>query len=171
MSQGKMPIGTEMPPIVSIVGKSGAGKTTFIEKLIPELKRRGYRVGVIKHAFHRFEFDRQGKDSWRHKAAGADAVLVSAPGSIVLVKDGQGESLDQLQGYLQEMDLILTEGFKQENKPRIEIFRKERHAQPLSEGNVNLVALVTDADLNWKVPTFGLEDVKGVADLIEERFL
>lgn len=160
-----------MPPILSIVGKSGAGKTTFIEKLIPELKRRGYRIGVIKHAFHEFVFDRPGKDSWRHKAAGADGVLVAAPGTVVMVKDGPEETLDELQGYFKEMDLILTEGFKQGNKPRIEIFRKERHRQPLSEGNANLVALVTDAEIKWPVPTFGLEDVKGVADLIEKRFL
>ena len=67
-----------MPPVISIVGKSKSGKTTLIEKLIPELKKRGYKIGIIKHAFHELEFDKKGKDSWRHKAAGAETVMVSS---------------------------------------------------------------------------------------------
>lgn len=160
-----------MPPIISVVGKSESGKTTLIEKLIPELKRRGYRIGVIKHAFHEFAFDKPGKDSWRLKAAGAETVLVAAPGSIVMVKSEHGETLDELAGYFQDMDLILTEGFKHGDKPQIEVFRKERHVQPLSVGNSNRVALVTDADIQLNVPTFGMEDVVPLADLIEEKFL
>jgi len=160
-----------MPPIISIVGKSESGKTTLMEKLIPELKRRGYRIGVIKHAFHEFAFDKPGKDSWRHKAAGAETVLVAAPGSIIMVKDGQGETLDELGEYFRDMDLVLTEGFKHENKPQIEVFRRERHQQPLSNGNPRLVALVTDAGIDRDVPTFGLEDIVPLADLIEDKFL
>jgi len=160
-----------MPPIISIVGKSESGKTTLIEKLIPELKRRGYRIGVIKHAFHEFEFDKPGKDSWRHRAAGADTVLVAAPGSIVMVKNAQGETLNELEGYFRDMDLVLTEGFKHGHKPQIEIFRKERHQHPLSAGNSNLVALVTNADIDLKVPKFGLEDIVPLVDLIEDKFL
>lgn len=160
-----------MPPIISIVGKSESGKTTLMEKLIPELKRRGYRIGVIKHAFHEFAFDKPGKDSWRHKAAGAETVLVAAPGSIIMVKDGQGETLDELGEYFRDMDLVLTEGFKHENKPQIEVFRRERHQQPLSNGNPRLVALVTDAGVDRDVPTFGLEDIVPLADLIEDKFL
>jgi len=160
-----------MPPIISIVGKSESGKTTLIEKLIPELKKRGYRIGVIKHAFHEFAFDKPGKDSWRHKAAGADTVLVAAPGSIIMIKNGQGETLDELEEYFRDMDLVLTEGFKHGNKPQIEVFRKERHQQPLSAGNSRLVALVTNADIDLDVPTFGLEDIVPLADLIEDKFL
>jgi len=160
-----------MPPIISIVGKSESGKTTLMEKLIPELKRRGYRIGVIKHAFHEFAFDKPGKDSWRHKAAGAETVLVAAPGSIIMVKDGQGETLDELGAYFRDMDLVLTEGFKHENKPQIEVFRKERHQQPLSNANPRLVALVTDAGIEMDVPTFGLEEIVPLADLIEDKFL
>lgn len=160
-----------MPPIVSIVGQSESGKTTLIEKLIKELKRRGYRIGVIKHAFHEFVFDKPGKDSWRFKAAGAETVLVSAPDSIVMVKNGEVLDLDELAGYFQDMDLILTEGFKHGDKPRIEVFRKERHQQPLSANNSNLIALVTNADIHLNVPTFGLEDVVPLADLVENKFL
>jgi molybdopterin-guanine dinucleotide biosynthesis protein B len=153
------------------VGKSESGKTTLIEKLIPELKKRGYRIGVIKHAFHEFAFDKPGKDSWRHKAAGADTVLVAGPASIIMVKTGQGETLDELEVYFRDMDLVLTEGFKHDNKPQIEVFRKERHQQPLSAGKSQLVAFVTNADIDLDVPTFGLEDIVPLADLIEDKFL
>ena len=160
-----------MPPIISIVGKSESGKTTLIEKLIPELSRRGYRIGVIKHASHGFAIDRPGKDSWRIKAAGAEAVLVAAPDSIVLVKNSPELTLDELAGYFRDMDLILTEGFKREHKPKIEIFRKERHRQPLSPESPDRVALVTNADIKVEAPIFGLEEVIPLADLIEEKFL
>lgn len=160
-----------MLPIISIVGKSESGKTTLIEKLIPVLKSRGYRIGTLKHAFHKLEIDKKGKDSWRHKKAGAETVVVSSPGTVVMVKDSREESLDDLCSYFQGVDLLIIEGFKNENKPRIEVFRRANHDKPLSEGNQNLVALVTDADLDLKVPTFGLEDVNSLADLIEKKFL
>ena len=160
-----------MPPVISIVGKSKSGKTTLIEKLIPELKRRGYKIGIIKHAFHEFEIDKKGKDSWRHKAAGAETVLVSSPRIITMVKDFQGETLDELEIYFQDMDLIITEGFKKENKPQIEVFRTTQHDTPLSPGNHNLIAMVTDANVNLKVPKFGLDEVEALANLIENKFL
>ncbi|MFC1798994.1 molybdopterin-guanine dinucleotide biosynthesis protein B [Thermodesulfobacteriota bacterium] len=160
-----------MPPIISIVGKSESGKTTLIEKLIPVLRSRGYRVGILKHAFHKLEIDKKGKDSWRHKNAGAETVVVSAPGTIVMVKDSREESIDALNEYFQDMDLVITEGFKNENKPRIEVFRQANNDTPISNGNHNLIALVTDADVDIKIPVFGLEDVKPLADLIEKKFL
>jgi molybdopterin-guanine dinucleotide biosynthesis protein B len=160
-----------MPPILSVVGKSKSGKTTLIEKLIPELKNRGYRVGIIKHAFHEFEIDKKGKDSWRHKAAGAETVVVSSPRTITMVRDFQGETLDDLERYFQDVDLIITEGFKKENKPQIEIFRKAKHDTPLSLGNHNLIAMVTDSELDLNVPILGLDEVKALANLIEQKFL
>jgi molybdopterin-guanine dinucleotide biosynthesis protein B len=160
-----------MPPVISIVGKSKSGKTTLIEKLIPELKRRGYKIGIIKHAFHEFEIDKKGKDSWRHKAAGAETVMVSSPRIITMVKDFQGETLDELETYFQNMDLIITEGFKKENKPQIEVFRKAQHETPLLPGNHNLFAMVTDADIHLEVPKFGLDEIEALANLIENKFL
>ena len=159
-----------MPPVISIVGKSKSGKTTLIEKLIPELKRRGYKIGIIKHAFHEFEIDKKGKDSWRHKAAGAETVVVASPRTITMVKDFQGETLDELETYFQDMDLIITEGFKKENKPQIEVFRKAKHDTPLSPGNNNLVAMVTDSDFKLEVPKFGLDEIEALATLIEKNF-
>ena len=158
-----------MPPIISVVGKSESGKTTLIEKLIPVLKKRGYRIGIIKHAFHDLELDKKGKDSWRHKAAGAETVMVAGPRSLIMVKETRDETLDTLKAYFADVDLIITEGFKREDKPQIEVYRKARHDAPLSAGNHNLIALVTDSDIDLKVPRFGLEDVDALADLIEKN--
>ena len=118
-----------MPPVLSIVGKSESGKTTLIEKLIPELKRRGFRVGIVKHAHHGFEIDRKGKDSYRHRKAGADAVMIASSGQIAMIKNGPGECLDDVIPYFDDVDLLLTEGFKGDHAPKIEIFRSQRHQQ------------------------------------------
>ncbi len=160
-----------MPQIISIVGKSGSGKTTLIEKLIPELKKRGYRIGIIKHAFHKFDIDRKGKDSWRHKAAGADTVIVASGESIAMMKDHHSERLDSFQTYFQDVDIIITEGYKRENKPKIEVFRATAHKTPLSQENNGLIALVTDTDTDLNVPRFGLEEIGRLADFIEEKYL
>jgi len=160
-----------MPPIISVVGKSRSGKTTLIEKLIPELQRRGYRIGTVKHAFHKFEMDQKGKDSWRHKAAGAATVIVVAQDTLAMVKDESLNSLDDLGKYFDDLDLVITEGFKQKNKPKIEVCRAARNTEPLCRDNRDLIALVTDLKINLNVPAFGLEDIKGLADLIEKTFL
>jgi len=160
-----------VPPIISVVGKSRSGKTTLIEKLIPELKRRGYRIGTVKHAFHKFEMDKKGKDSWRHKAAGAATVIVVAQDTLAMVKDESLNSLNDLEKYFDDMDLVITEGFKQKNKPKIEVCRAARNTEPLCRDNRDLIALVTDLKINLNVPAFGLEDIKGLADLIEKTFL
>jgi molybdopterin-guanine dinucleotide biosynthesis protein B len=160
-----------MPPIISVVGKSDSGKTTLIEKLIPELKKRGYRIAVLKHAFHQFDMDKEGKDSWRHKAAGADTVIVASPGRIAMVKDDDFGTLDSLASYFQDMDIVITEGYKREHKPKIEVFRAAAHKEPLCRGNSDLIALVTDSDIDLNVPRFGLEDIKALADFIEKAYL
>ena len=160
------------PPIVSIVGKSNSGKTTLIERLIPALKARGYRIATIKHAGHAFDVDRPGKDSHRHKAAGAAAVMVASAGRIALVKDVIEPSLDDLAAYLQDADLIITEGYKRADKPKIEICRRQRSPAPLCLDDPNLVALVTDAaGATGTAPVFGLDDIEALADFLESRFL
>ena len=160
-----------MPPIISIVGKSGSGKTTLIEKIIPELKKRGHKIGTVKHAYHGFDIDQKGKDSWRHKEAGADMVIVASPGKIAMVKDVNSESLECLEEYFHDMGIIIVEGYKRENKPKIEIFRSSTHKKPLCKEDNNLIALVTDANIDLKVPKFGLEETDSLADFIEEKFL
>jgi len=160
-----------MPAMISVVGTSDVGKTTLIEKLIPELKRRGYRIGVVKHAHHGFHIDQKGKDSWRHKSAGADTVMVASPGRIAMVKDNPYEGLDSLEKYFEDMDLVITEGYKKADKPKIEVLRKSISAFPVCQENDHLFALVTDSDINAGVPKFEFDDIKSLADLIEKKYL
>lgn len=163
-----------MPNIISIVGKSGSGKTTFIEKLVPVLKSRGYRVGTIKHTHHRIDMDKKGKDSWRHRQAGADATILASPNAVAILKNEECDSLDNLEHHLRDMDIILTEGYKRENRPKIEIIRAATNKGPIFEksGNPsNLIAAVTDLGLETDVPVFGLEEVEKLADFLESRYL
>jgi molybdopterin-guanine dinucleotide biosynthesis protein B len=156
-----------MPPVITIVGHSNSGKTTLIEKLIPELKRRGYRVGTIKHTHHGFSMDQKGKDTYRHRAAGADAVLAASPGQIALVKSMPDVSLDNLLAFFQEMDIVLVEGFKQDKKPKIEVFRSQIHQTPLFPEDDLLVAVVTDSPYSARVPVFQFKDIRAICDVIE----
>ena len=160
-----------MPPIISIVGKSGSGKTTLLEKLIAELKKRGYKIGTIKHAPGKFDIDEKGKDSWRHRQAGADTVVVASIGKIAMMKNEDHATLDDLEKYFPDMDIIITEGFKKENKLKIEVFRAERHRKPLCPGDSNLIAFVTNTQQKLPVPTFGLEETQELADFIEKKYL
>ncbi|MBW1888238.1 MAG: molybdopterin-guanine dinucleotide biosynthesis protein B, partial [Deltaproteobacteria bacterium] len=160
-----------MPSIVSIVGKSGAGKTTLMEKLIPELKRMGLRVGTIKHDVHGFELDHPGKDSWRHKQAGSATTIISSLHKIGMVMDvDHDHTLDELAPFLSGVDIILSEGYKRENKPKVEIFRKEIHNSPLCLDDGNLIALMTNADIDPGVPRFSTGDINGLADFLIQYF-
>lgn len=160
-----------MPQIISIVGRSQSGKTTLIEKLIPELKRRGYTIGTIKHSHHIFDFDKTGKDSWRHKDAGADTVIIASPGKVAMVKNDDQGTLDGLLKFFDDMDLVITEGYKKEDKPKIEVVRAARHKNILLKADRHLVAVVSDIDFKLKVPVFDLEDIDGLANFIEENYL
>ena len=158
-------------PIVSVVGKSGSGKTTFLEKLLPELKRRGYRMATVKHDTHGFDIDHPGKDSWRHAQAGANVVIISSPLRLALIERLTEEmALDEIADYVQNVDIIITEGYKRGDKPKIEISRRTRSAKLLCDED-ELVAIVTDQTFPLKTPHFALDDVAGVADLLEVLFL
>jgi molybdopterin-guanine dinucleotide biosynthesis protein B len=160
-----------MPPIISIVGKSDSGKTTLIEKLVRELKKRGHRIGVIKHASHGFEIDREGKDSWRHKEAGAETVIVASPGRVAMVKDDPVDTLEHLATYFDGIDLILTEGYKNASKPKIEVFRAEKHKKPVCLNDESLFAFISDTLMDLDVPLLKPREIDKLADMIEERFL
>lgn len=162
---------SKMPPIVSIVGKSSTGKTTFLEKLIREITGRGYKMATIKHSHHSINFDQPNKDSWRHAKAGAAATMVSSTTSIQIIKSIARElSIDELVRSLgEDYDIILTEGFSRGNAPKVEIHRKE--AGPLLENAQKLFAVVTDEPLETEAKQFAPDDVKGVVDLLEEKFI
>lgn len=160
-----------MPPIVSIVGKSSTGKTTFLEKLLRELTGRGYKIATIKHSHHSISFDDPNKDSYRHAQAGAAITMVSSTTSFQIIKSLPRElTIDELARNLgEEYDLILTEGFSRDQAPKIEIHRKE--TGPLLDVASNLFAVATDEPLDIDTRQFALEDVKGIADLIQEKFI
>ncbi|HUU49837.1 MAG TPA: molybdopterin-guanine dinucleotide biosynthesis protein B [Nitrospinota bacterium] len=162
-----------MIPIVSIVGKSDSGKTTLMEKLIPELKNRGYRVATIKHHIHGFEIDKEGKDTWRHTKAGADEVVISSPNKLAIIKVVDKEyTLDKIgSSIIKDVDIILTEGYKKGDKPKIEVFRSEVHKELLCTDEDNLIAIVSDRRFDRGVPCFDINDIKGLADLLEKTFL
>jgi len=155
-------------PIVSVVGRSESGKTTVLEKLIPELKRRGYRVGVIKHTYRTgIEFDVPGKDSYRLAKAGADHVLLATPDQVVHVQRCDREpSLEELVAAIGDVDLILVEGHKGAAVPRIEVNRRKRGAELISDPK-DLLAIVSDQRFNLAVPQYALDDAAGLADLLE----
>ena len=161
-----------MIPVVSVVGKSNAGKTTFLVKLIAELKRRGYRVAVIKHNVHDFEMDHPGKDTHRHFEAGADAVVIASAHKLAMVKRLNEElAVDEIiamvgPGY----DLVLTEGYKRGRFPKIELSRKEESSELISKDE-ELIAIVTDNHFAVERPHFALDDAAGVADMIENTYL
>jgi len=160
-----------MPPIVSVIGKSKSGKTILIEKLVQELKSRGYRVATIKHIPRGVDFDEPGKDSWRHIQAGSEATAVSAPDKIVLVKPvGQDATLDEIARLLgEDYDIILTEGFKQGNAPKIEVHRKD--VGPPLKNIRKLIGIVTDELLETKRRQFSPDDIEDIADLLEKGFI
>jgi molybdopterin-guanine dinucleotide biosynthesis protein B len=160
----------EKPPIVCVVGKSDAGKTTFLEKLIRELKGKNIRVGTIKHDAHGFDIDKPGKDTWRHAQAGADAVIISSPAKFALIKKVEEEmSLDRVAELIRDMDIILVEGYKRSAKPKIEINRTA-HSRELLCTSDELIALVSDTEWDMGVPLFGLDDASGVAELLQKKY-
>ncbi|MEW6426269.1 MAG: molybdopterin-guanine dinucleotide biosynthesis protein B [Bacillota bacterium] len=157
------------PPLICIVGQSNTGKTTFLEKLIAEFKRRGYRVGTVKHYHGDFEIDHPGKDSWRFARAGADAVCISAPGKAALIKKIERElSLDEIISLMNDVDIVLAEGYKSADRPRIEVLAPQ--GETLS-GRENLICLVGRPASKPKVPCFDPGDASGVVNLLEKLFL
>lgn len=163
------------PRVVSIVSKKNSGKTSLLEKIIPELKSRGYRIGTIKHDTHGFSIDHEGKDTWRHKAAGAETVVISCPWLLSVIKDIKEEaSLDELaETYFNDMDLVLTEGYKRGGKPQMEVYRSAIHDEPLhtKENLDTLVAMISDVTVDIGVPCFNINDVESIADFLEDNFI
>ncbi|MEE9528602.1 MAG: molybdopterin-guanine dinucleotide biosynthesis protein B [Dehalococcoidia bacterium] len=161
-----------MVPIVSIVGKSNSGKTILLEGLIAELKRRGYRFASIKHSAYGFDLDQPGTDSWRLAHAGSDTVVIVTPQILTLIKRvDKVLSLEEvLSIIIGDFDIFLTEGFKKWNTPKIEVHRK-KHGPELLCSPGELIAIVSDEPLEVTVPRYPPDNIQGLSDLIEQRFL
>lgn len=168
--------GTAAGKTIAFVARSGTGKTTLLEKLIAELKRRGFRVGAIKHDAHRFEIDHPGKDSYRLAAAGADTTLITSAEKLALVKKHAASPPVEeiIAAYFADVDIVLAEGLRRSALPRIEVHRKERGGEfPRGAAGSDplLVAVASDEDLELDVPVFRLHDAAGIADFLEATFI
>ncbi|MFA5367165.1 MAG: molybdopterin-guanine dinucleotide biosynthesis protein B [Dehalococcoidia bacterium] len=161
-----------MLPVVSIVGQGKSGKTTLIEKLIPEFKSRGYRVATVKHTHQELELDTPGKDSWRYAQVGSDAVFISTPRNLALIEslaqDASIKDIVRLMGA--DFDLLIVEGFHDAHVPKIEVHRKET-GKELRCKPEELRAIVTDEKLSVDLPQFNLDDASGIADFIEAKIV
>lgn len=154
-------------PAVSFVGWSGAGKTTFLEKLIPVLSGRGIRTAVIKRDGHDFQMDREGKDTWRFTQAGAACVAIANDAHWALL-DSRPTEFSRLRALIHDVDLILAEGFTDEPLPKIEVRRG--CADFRTPDPETLCAVITDLPCNLSCPVFGLEDIEAVADFLVKTF-
>jgi len=157
------------PPVFIFVGHSNSGKTTFIERLIPELTRRGLRVATIKHAHHRVQLDTEGKDSWRYKNAGAALSMLVTTNALQLVADTDTgrEPLQLAKRFLGEADIVLAEGFSQAPGPKIEILRHALGKPPRCEIGDGLIAIATDCpDVYPELPHFPLDGHEALADFL-----
>ncbi len=181
MNEGSMPqCASEindgsLPLVVSFIARSGTGKTSFIEKLVPELKRHGLRVGVLKHHAHPVPFDVPGKDTYRLSQAGADVVVgaCSVQTAVFIAGDASADLDAVIDTFLRNVDLVLTEGYKRGAYPKIEVHRAARAALEGAAATVlcapeELIGVVTDEPLPLpaSIPRFGLDDHAGVADLL-----
>ncbi|MBN1538353.1 MAG: molybdopterin-guanine dinucleotide biosynthesis protein B [Anaerolineales bacterium] len=159
-------------PVVTIIGKSGSGKTTLMEKLIAVLKSRNYRIGTVKHHSHAgFEIDYPGKDSYRHAAAGSQHVIIVAPDKIASYHAiDEKLTLDEIVAEIKDVDIILVEGYRKMDKPSLEVYRSENSTELIGSPEQRF-AVAADVPLDLGVPWFSLNDIEGIANLIEQRFL
>jgi len=157
-------------PIISVVGKARSGKTSLLEKLVPELKKRGYRVAVLKHTNQDIETDTVNKDSWRFSQAGSDYSVLSSAGKLTIHRKAADGAAQQAVSRLlaEDCDLLLTEGWKSSPYPKIEVHRREQGNDLLSPPQ-QLLAVVTDQPLEVTAPCFSREEVSKIADIIEGR--
>jgi molybdopterin-guanine dinucleotide biosynthesis protein MobB len=157
-------------PLLSVVGVSNSGKSTLLVKLVKVLKDRGYRVGIIKHSCG-FEVDKPGKDSWCYQEVGAGPVVLAGPRQMISFKSWETElTPEEIARNFDGVDLVLTEGYKLGKRPKIEVFRQQVSDDLICKPE-ELLAVVSDTRRDWGIPVFDLEDIAGLADFVENRFL
>ena len=156
--------------VIGLAGWSGSGKTTLLVRLLPELIRRGYSVSTMKHAHHEFDVDQPGKDSWRHRSAGATEVLIGSARRWALMHEhrgGQEPTAAELMKHMTPVDLLIVEGFKREKHDKIEIHRRETGKPLLHPDDARIVAVLSDEPLpECPLPVIDIDDMAAVADFI-----
>ena len=158
--------------VFGFAGWSGSGKTTLIERLIPRFRSLGLTVSLIKHAHHEFDVDQPGKDSYRHRAAGCQEVLVSSAARWAQMHELRGApelSLAQALERLSPCDLVLVEGFKTAAIPKLEVYRESVGKPLLHPGDPHIIAIATDGLFSCSLPRFDISDVAAIADFIAGR--
>ncbi|GLH79810.1 molybdopterin-guanine dinucleotide biosynthesis protein MobB [Bradyrhizobium sp. SSBR45G] len=157
--------------VIGLAGWSGAGKTTLLTRLIPHLNAQGLRVSVIKHAHHRFDVDVPGKDSWRHREAGAAEVLVASGTRWALMHELRGApepSLPDLLARLSPVDLVVIEGYKAGPHHRIEVHRSGNAKPLLFPDDPGIVAIASDVAIEAALPRAHLDDIPTIAALVRQ---
>jgi molybdopterin-guanine dinucleotide biosynthesis protein MobB len=159
--------------IYGVTGWKNSGKTTLVERLVAEIAGRGLSVSTLKHAHHAFDVDQPGKDSHRHRAAGARQVLVASRARWALMtelRDAPEPTLAELLAQIAPVDLVLVEGYKRDRHPKIEVRRAATAQDLIAGGDPTIEAVASDAPLpGLAVPVFDLDDVTGVAGFILGR--
>ncbi len=165
-------MGRRVIPVLSVIGRSNTGKTTLLERLIPVLKSRGLRVGTIKHHAGDFEIDREGKDSYRHKKAGASVSMITSSEKIGLVADVTQElTLSELvRLYMRDIDLVITEGYKREHMPKLEVYVYQKGLEPLAKQDPDVIAIAADRMIDAHVPVFLRDEPEAIAEFIITKF-
>ncbi|MDB5595080.1 MAG: molybdopterin-guanine dinucleotide biosynthesis protein [Hyphomicrobiales bacterium] len=156
--------------VIGLAGWSGAGKTTLLTHVIPLLIAQGLRVSTIKHAHHSFDVDVPGKDSWKHREAGASEVLVSSGRRFALMHELRGEAeltLPELLAKMSPVDLVIVEGFKRDRHPKIEVHRAQNGKPFLHNEDSAIVGLVSDAQAETQLPQAHLDDIPAIAAMMQ----
>ncbi|MBW1878259.1 MAG: molybdopterin-guanine dinucleotide biosynthesis protein B [Deltaproteobacteria bacterium] len=162
-----------LPPIVSFAAPTGTGKTTLLEGVIEVLTGRGHRVSVLKHDAHRLELDREGKDTWRFRKAGAWRAVIVGDLQLAVFSavDGEASLAGLVDAHLADADIVLTEGFRKAGLPTVRVHREARGEDPHWERPENVIAWVSDVPLEVEAPILPLDRPEAVADFLEARFL
>ncbi len=160
--------------VFGLAGWSGSGKTTLVTRLLPEFIRRGLTVSTLKHAHHAFDIDQPGKDSWRHREAGATEVMVSSANRWALMHEHRGApeaTMEELIRHMTPVDLLLVEGFKDQPHPKLEVHRPSLGKPLLCRDNPHIVAVASDAPIaGLAVPLLALDDIAAIAGFILAHF-
>ncbi|MBW8636408.1 molybdopterin-guanine dinucleotide biosynthesis protein B [Hoeflea sp. WL0058] len=161
------------PRIFGIAGWKNSGKTGLTVRLVEELSRRGWRVSTVKHAHHAFDVDQKGKDSRRHREAGAGEVMIVSQNRWALMHELRGEDEPNFGSVIDRLspcDIVIVEGYKREDHPKIETRRlKPETGKAISDGNSSFVAIASDHPVDGALPVFDLDDTVAIADFVERH--